>query len=198
MASKGRKKPSLYDLTRQPLEDFESYLQEIGDKSDRACALVTAAALDHVMIELIRTKFNKLEDDDDAAIFFGEAAPVGTFAARTMLSFAFGFIDQSQKSDLDSIRRIRNAFAHAAASVRFDTKLIANECDKLKNFQATNRDGEKVDTPKKKYVETVHTLYIHLTDKRIEILKAQKTCLEALKKLMSQPQAPNAPPEKSD
>jgi DNA-binding MltR family transcriptional regulator len=127
MQSKSRKKASLRDLSRHSLEDWDAYTKEASGESDRACALVVAAVLDHTMVELIRSKLIASSADDDELIFFSDGAPLGTFHGKTIMAFALGIIDASERKDLDVIRRIRNAFAHSATSVTFETDLIALE-----------------------------------------------------------------------
>lgn len=47
------------------------------------------------------------------------------------MAYALDLISAETKNDLDYIRHVRNAFAHARTEVSFDTPEIGNECRKL-------------------------------------------------------------------
>jgi DNA-binding MltR family transcriptional regulator len=168
MAAKDAKVPTLNDLSRHKFEDLEAFFKEIGGESERACALVLAAVLDHDLVELIRTKFPDEAKSFDELLFFGDKAPMGTLHSRTIVALAFGFIGEAQRKDIDRIRRIRNAFAHASKTVSFETPAIAKECNALKNFKSPNPDGVIVSTSRQKYIETAHTLHFYLADQYMD------------------------------
>lgn len=98
---------------------------------DRALAITTAAWLEDVlerclvasMVTLTKAETNGLFDFD---------SPVGSFSARIRLAYALGFFGPITRNDLDHLRHIRNAFAHARKTITFETKEIAAECRKLK------------------------------------------------------------------
>ena len=186
--SKGAKRPSLYDLGRQPLdspEDFEEYWQEIRAGSDRGACLISCAALDHILIRLIRTKLIDLTDPEGDKLFFERGATLGSLSERTDIAYAIGVINASQQQDLNSIRRIRNGFAHSAKNVSFNTQVVANECDKLQNYKNPNPDGKIISTPRDKYMETLHTLYLAFQRSIIvwqnKTLRQQKRILRKLR-----------------
>jgi DNA-binding MltR family transcriptional regulator len=134
--SKGAEKFSLKHLSRQTLADqakIEGYFKEALGESDRACALVISAALEHSLIRLLRTRMIELDREENEAIFFGDRSPLGTFSSRVWVAYSLGLINKGQKSDLDCIRKVRNAFAHTVTSISFSTKEVQLECEKLKN-----------------------------------------------------------------
>jgi hypothetical protein len=59
-----KKKPTLRDLSRHELEDWDAHTKEAIGESDRAYALVVAALLDQALMEAIKTKLIRNEADD--------------------------------------------------------------------------------------------------------------------------------------
>ena len=116
--SKGRKKPSLYGLSKQPLrlEHKEAFAKELMGESDRAAALVAAAEVESYLVHLLMFKFTRLGKEERDAVFFGRDAPLSAFADRISIAYGLGIIHADERDDLDSIRRIRNAFALQGSS----------------------------------------------------------------------------------
>jgi len=190
--SKGKRKPSLYDFSRQGLdsaEEFERYWAEVNSGNDRSACLVSTTAIGHIIVELMQKYFIELTKDEHDKLFFERNSTLGTFAQRIDIAFALGFISRSERDDLNIIRRIRNAFAHSVANISFDNKLVADECRKLKNYKNPNPDGKAVTKPRDIYMETLHTIFIALQDKILEWqknkIKEQKRELRRLRRLTS-------------
>jgi hypothetical protein len=162
--SRGRKKASLYDLSKEHVkpEHQEEYLKELGGESDRAAALVAAAEVESYLVYLLMPEFKRLSADEKEALFFGRRAPLSEFAARIAVAYGLGLLEQSERDDLDRIRRIRNAFAHTVIPVKFTTEVIAAECAKLHYYDVFNHveftDADEVSHPKSRYIITALAL----------------------------------------
>lgn len=134
--SKGKKKRSIHDLTRDPptQKDIE-YLntQEFRSLPDRAAGIVLAAILEAILEATILTFLPNGSAEAQEGLF-KENGPLGTFFGKIQLAFAMNLVTAVGKADLDTIRRIRNAFAHARTDVRFETEEIAIECAKLQSL----------------------------------------------------------------
>jgi len=65
------------------------------------------------------------------------------FYAKNHLAFAMGIIPETFLKDLEVVRRVRNAFAHAPAPVRFSDAPITAECRKMSS-RPIHFDKEKV------------------------------------------------------
>jgi hypothetical protein len=101
-------------------------------------------------------------------LFFERHSTLGTLSERTDMAYVLGLINQSERNDLNIIRRIRNGFAHSAKNVFFHTPVVSDECDKLKNYENPDLDGKPVITAKAKYMATVHGLYFVFQTKIIK------------------------------
>lgn len=121
---------SLRELIRRKLSPKEwiDFLSEVRELPDRAVAIMTVATLEDALEELllVRMLFN-LSNREKAALFEGEA-PLARLSSRTRLAFALGLIGQKTRRDLDRVREIRNAFAHARQAIAFTTPEIAHVC----------------------------------------------------------------------
>lgn len=133
--SKGRKKPSLADLSREFLttDDLVGYINEVHGANPRSMAIMGAAALEQTLVGLLEAQF---VDDPDARnellrALYDSNAMLSTFANKTVLCYLLGLITKEQKDHLDIIRRIRNVFAHRVKPLRFDHVLIKTECERL-------------------------------------------------------------------
>lgn len=122
-------KPSVEQYMKKQFEEFTAFRQALTKESDRGCALFAAAYLDKALSDLLYLSLvadKKIEKD-----LFEGSAPLATFSSRIKLAFYLGKISAQSRFDLDTIRGIRNTFAHHAADVSFDTQSIA---DKTRNL----------------------------------------------------------------
>jgi hypothetical protein len=132
--SKGRVKPSLNTLSRESFgmaEFFDEFRHELLGPSDRACALLGAAYLERNLIFLVQAKMRAFTKKESDALFFDERAILKTFSARAEIAYALEIISKEEKTTLDSVRRVRNVFAHPIRPVTFEHELIAAVCKTL-------------------------------------------------------------------
>lgn len=133
-------------VTQDQAEIFGQLSVQFVDESDRAVALLAAAYLDDLLMQRLDKELqidNEGERDD---IFKGPSAPMSTFSARTMMAYALRLITKEERSDLNLIRKIRNAYAHQLLGLNFDTDEIASRCRSLKGaaiggMPETNRES---------------------------------------------------------
>ena len=59
---------------------------------------------------------------------FGINAPLGTFSNKIRVAFALDIIGPETFANLNTIREIRNAFAHAKIHISFKTKQVCDAC----------------------------------------------------------------------
>ncbi len=129
--SRGVKKPSLNDLSRKGLDvaELDGWQKELRQGTDRACALVGGAHLDHTLRTLIGTHFiSSLSEVERNALFEDLGSPLGGMYGRIIVSHALGDISASDRDQLQCIRRVRNVFAHSPRPISFAHPLIVEEC----------------------------------------------------------------------
>jgi hypothetical protein len=62
----------------------------------------------------------------------GRDGPLHSFYGKIHLGYALGIYDETERENLDIIRRIRNEFAHTPQAIDFETDAIRKEVENLK------------------------------------------------------------------
>ncbi len=171
--SKGRKKPSLHNLSRQSLrpEHKEAFTKELMGESDRAAALVAAAEVESYLVHLLMFEFTRLSEEERELLFFGRNGTLSEFADRISVAYGLGVIHPDERDDLDRIRRIRNAFAHSAIPLTFENELIATECSRLFYRDVYGDNSASFAQPKLRYLLTALQLRKLFFDRGVEMVR---------------------------
>jgi hypothetical protein len=108
--------------------DISDFVSEIGRTDNpRGAAILLATHLENalqiVLVERLRVQQEHFDD-----IFGSERSPMGTFDSKTRVAHAVGLITDNTRLNLDIIRRVRNAFAHAMTPISFGTKEVMDAC----------------------------------------------------------------------
>src|SRR5438445_1903262 len=120
---------SVEQFLEKQLREFLAFRRALAEESDRGCALFASAYLDKALSDLLYLSLvesKKIEED-----LFEGTAPLASFSSRIKLAFYLGRISAQCRTDLDTIRKIRNDFAHDAPLISFDTQSIADRCRNL-------------------------------------------------------------------
>jgi DNA-binding MltR family transcriptional regulator len=96
--------------------------------SDRAAAILASSYLEEALGEYI--KLFLVEDSSIDELFRGYG-PLSSFSARIGIAFATGLVTKRMRDDLNSIRKIRNHFAHHPAETSFQVPLVRDLCSNL-------------------------------------------------------------------
>jgi hypothetical protein len=138
--------------------------------ADRSAALVLGAILEQGLELSILSHcvfgWNTPEAEAEQKKLFGagEDAPM-TFAIKTRIAYALGVYGPDTKDDLDTIRHIRNFFAHDKGHLTFDDEDVSGLCKQLKwieRYPWGGVAGEKPASARAQYVETIQYLYAFL------------------------------------
>ena len=131
--SPGKKKPSLYDLTHAPLteEHFSELRKEMIFGTDRSSALLGCTLVDVTLVSALRARFAPMSEAEDEALFYSPTSVLSSFSARIKIGRAIGIFGPKLNDMLDTIRRVRNVFAHSVIPLEFTHELIVKECKKL-------------------------------------------------------------------
>jgi hypothetical protein len=107
------------------------------------------------------------------AIFNGDRAPLSTFAARISVGYALRIFGTKTLGDLESIKTVRNSFAHSLMTFDFTTPQIVTVCNALVSWTkaGTIADGGSAVNAKEKYIRSAS--YIAGGLKRIALMSAQ-------------------------
>lgn len=126
------------DELRKTIEEAYRYHQSLIDESDRGAAILAACHFEEWLRERIMSKFVDLNREMERKIFDGNG-PLSTFAAKIDIAYALQLYDERTRTDLHTIRRIRNIFAHSSVPLEFEDKKVAELCRKLAPEQLADK-----------------------------------------------------------
>jgi DNA-binding MltR family transcriptional regulator len=118
---------------REPSKDeIPAVLAEINNQpNDRGAALIASAAVEMSLSHFIESWIVPDLNSDEENGLFGSDAPLSSFSDKIKVAYAFGLIDKDLRENLETLRLIRNAFAHSILAIDFKTEEIAKACENL-------------------------------------------------------------------
>ena len=118
-------------LRRLPdAKETELILVEINAQSDRGAALIVAALVDQALQNSTYARIVNLPERLDGW-FQGESGVFLSLSQKIQVCRALGIIGELSESHLNSIRAVRNQFAHTVFPIDFEHEAIAKECNGL-------------------------------------------------------------------
>lgn len=122
------KKSSLREFARRERtgEDWRE-LGDIANVNDRVVGIVLGSDVEWYLEQLLLAYLPNATPE----IFLASNGPLTDFYAKNHLAFSMGIIPKALLKDLEVVRRVRNAFAHARAPMRFSDAPIMSECQKM-------------------------------------------------------------------
>jgi hypothetical protein len=127
-------------------DEYKAILQLEKD-SDRAAAIVACTILELALLSAITDRLHPSPDKEDKLFRFH--GPLQTFSSRIEIGFRLGLYGKHARDDLNTMRNIRNEFAHNLSAVNFDAQRIRSLCSNLKLVELHTTDSMFV-APKKK------------------------------------------------
>lgn len=152
-------------------EQWQEWMEEFQEESDRACAVLGPAFLDHHLKMLLGAFF---VDAPEVKELFGNFKPLGSFAARIDVAFALGFLAPTERRDLNLIRKIRNDFSHHLHGLDFSTPSIADRCKELSTCRFIEGGAIGVLGPRGKFVGSVVLLANWIAIRRLGIREKRR------------------------
>jgi hypothetical protein len=133
---------------------------------DRTAATSGAAFLEHALRRAIIAHLRKEVTEAELKQLFDDAgAPLASFASRITMAQALGVIRDHHRTDLDTIRTVRNAFAHSPLHISFRDEAVRKLCFTLSIAASFSEDGKKGrDAGRMIYTSAVATLFFDLID----------------------------------
>ncbi|MEL6412400.1 MAG: hypothetical protein AAGK67_18120 [Pseudomonadota bacterium] len=97
------------------LKDMQALAKELEAESERGTVILSASMLEEALGLILRTAIHADVDDKiQRELFLGQGA-MASFSARSKLCYVFGYISSDEFKAIDTIREIRNQFAHFSA-----------------------------------------------------------------------------------
>lgn len=181
---------------KRTLRDYFSLQYE----GDRAFAIVSSSILEDNLEFAILSRFVDLSQRDIDYLFKGDA-PLATFSAKIKIAFALGVFNVDVRADLNCIRDIRNAFAHARRSIDFNTLEIAAACEHLKSWklaQGPKTAGSAI-SPRDTFDLTCLAIYCTLSeDGQLWEIQMERERRRTSREISPAPLVQDHPPEMSN
>ncbi len=117
-------------------ESFKLFQELVTDDNDRACAIIAASLLEDNLISLFQAHMRSLSNEWYEKIFEGNG-PLASFSSLIKTGYVLEYYDNEARRNLDTIREIRNTFAHTKKPLTFNTPEISNSCKLLTYFSET-------------------------------------------------------------
>ena len=119
------KKIKFDDIT---ILDYQQLVRLYHKETPRAAAILAGSYVEYFLGKYLKSFMRKNVDEKKLFEGFG---PFSTFAQRISTAYAFNLIAKQEKDDLNTIKEIRNYFAHHPRKMTFRNKEIKKLCDKL-------------------------------------------------------------------
>jgi hypothetical protein len=138
--------------------------EEIENESDRHAAILAVNLLEHSLEEAIKSRFIPISMTLNHKLFRGYG-PLATVSGKIDIAYALDLIDLEERTNLHTIRAIRNEFAHCREILDFNIPRIAKMCQKItvnlawEHTPPTSNRG--------KYTHSVQYLSVTLIGRRV-------------------------------
>jgi len=128
---------SLRHLTRKPIGflEYRKLISQIPNMTDQSVVLMCTAMLERTLEKNIRLRLRRLTKKEHSELFI--RGPLSSFAAQIRMAHALSRFGPKTFAELETIREIRNAFAHATHPITFTTKRVAERCRSLRMNNVT-------------------------------------------------------------
>jgi hypothetical protein len=117
---------------------------------DRAIVLISTTVVEQSLEGALLKRFKALSPDEEREIFSEDGAPLSSFDPKVRIGFALGLFGKLAKTDLATLRHVRNAFAHSRLEITFDTPEIALACAMLRKAMGLGTHTQ--DVPRERFI----------------------------------------------
>lgn len=146
--------------THPNLKEFAPFLDDLNGESERGAVLISVSYLERQLKEIISAFL--CEGDASSRLLEGFNAPLGTLAARAAAAAALGLISGREYKELETIRKIRNQFAHDHRT-SFSDPGVVNRC---RNLAFSAKDyGDVVVDSRGQFTTAALALVLKLTNR---------------------------------
>jgi hypothetical protein len=112
-------------------EYFAAFHEEINtEKNDRGAAILLACNVE-ICLRFAIDRNLTIGTEAHKELFHIGGAPLRSFEAKIRIGYNMGLYRDQTKHNLDCIKGIRNAFAHAVIPIKFETPEVKAVCDTM-------------------------------------------------------------------
>lgn len=128
-------------LKNLSLGEWNEMVVAFHEESDRGAGVLAGSFAEHTLGQYLKFR---IHDKKVAEALFEQMGPLSTFAQRIAIAYAFQLITQTQYKDFETIRKIRNRFAHHPLDTTFNTEEIKQLCTTLSMFKEANESNPPI------------------------------------------------------
>lgn len=176
------------DLSYEPLTDdeYSEAVEAIESEDDRSAGILGCTLIEDALKSIL---ISVIENSDDLdSVFRAKEGPFNTLSQKTTAAYALGFFNKQVKSDIDTIRSIRNQFSHALRKIDFNSPEISIECKKL-SFCLEEPDLNQ--SARKKYEAVCLDITVLIKRRTDKILRIRLERLEEAMQEFNEQNSPN-------
>jgi hypothetical protein len=141
------------------ISDIAGMLKEVREVSDRGAAIVLTSWVERELEQWIVAILPR-HDEKTVEKLQGRDGALNSFYGKIHLGYALGLYDETTRENLDTIRRIRNAFAHTPQAIDFETDEVRKEVKKLKAMDSPDPDLTAVSEHRRKFMIVCRMLVV--------------------------------------
>jgi DNA-binding MltR family transcriptional regulator len=111
-------------------------INELETATDRAVGIVVGSIVESRLTDIIKRCFvqnpAKIKGEPVEKLMFQSSGPIGAFASKIRLAYLIGLIGEQFFRELETMKNIRNEFAHHLEIGSFDVLSVKDKCANLK------------------------------------------------------------------
>ncbi len=117
------------------LGEWNQMVGTFHEESDRGAAIIAGSFAEHALGQYLKFR---IRDKKVADALFAAMGPLSNFSQRIAIAYAFDLISSVQHKDFETIRKVRNHFAHHPLETTFNTNDVKQLCAELSMFKETS------------------------------------------------------------
>jgi DNA-binding MltR family transcriptional regulator len=121
--------------------EIEKIMDGLATADDMSVAIIASSLVEVELERLIVSRF-KISEPGLTSQLFLNRGPLSDLHSKILIAHALGFITSPMAAELHSLKAIRNAFAHARASITFEHEAVSREIATLKMIKAMRDKGD--------------------------------------------------------
>jgi DNA-binding MltR family transcriptional regulator len=140
------KSPTLRELSRRwPAKpEIDAVMDSLKDRDDLHTAIIAVSIVEATLEEIIVTRLHS-RGKDLLRNLFENQGPLSDFNSKILIAQAFGIITPPMTNELNVMRKVRNAFAHARIPLSFEDEPVGREIKRLRII--AGMDGTEIPGP---------------------------------------------------
>lgn len=146
--------------------------QTAKENADRNNAIVAGVDLEEALGEMLLNFMVDTKTSHDLL-----RSTLSNFATRINMAYSLGLISQDEYADLNTIREIRNYFAHGKRGCTFADKFVTNLCNK---FRIRRKNPIEINESWALYLDTANILIYTFSTRIWQSKKQQRVSPEEI------------------